>query len=122
MSKQTLTESYTLGFRAETWDGQMVMCDLLYPRSEGHANSLQIGMECVRATDGFRTHYDFERDGWVILQQEAVHDANGTHVAEGDWREVCFLQSWALSSEEGSPEAEQIIAKDTARRSPSPEP
>jgi hypothetical protein len=39
----------------------------------------------VRASDGFRFTYDFERDGWSITQSDE----------EGEWEETHFVQSWA---------------------------
>lgn len=52
--------------------------------------SIDIGLEHVRASDGIRIKYDFERDGWVILQSSELPD---------DWQEVAFVRSWARSAD-----------------------
>ncbi len=46
---------------------------------------IEIGLEHVRAADSIRVRYDFDRDGYVILQSSADPD---------DWQEVAFVQAW----------------------------
>jgi hypothetical protein len=60
--------------------------DLAYPRNEGAVNCLEIELVDVRASDGLRILYDFDRDGWSIQQPDN----------EDNWREVSFHHSWAL--------------------------
>lgn len=68
--------------------GRVIMISLNYPRSEGHANTVDIDLCDVRASDGIRVTYDFDRDGWVILQPK------GENLEE--WVETAFVRSWAL--------------------------
>lgn len=71
--------------------------DLWYPGpGVGNPTHLQIGMMHVRATDGIRVSYDFERDGWVIEQGGVwswSEDDPKPH--DEDWQEVAFVRSWA---------------------------
>lgn len=50
-----------------------------------------VNQESVRASDGIRLHYDFQRDG-IVIEQEP-QDENGE---VGPWQEVAFIKSWAL--------------------------
>jgi hypothetical protein len=66
--------------------------DICYPRSN-QVIGVEVGIECVRAADAIRIHYDFERDGYVIQQARIVrHDDHDEEV----WQEVYFAQAWAL--------------------------
>lgn len=76
--------------------------ELKYPRLEGNVTHLAIDLMDVRASDGIRISYDFDRDGWVIEQPKFTMvdkgvDKNGTKLAEEivDWKESAFVQSWA---------------------------
>lgn len=80
--------------------------ELTYPPrtdSENTKNQCRyvlVDQESVRASDGIRLHYDYERDGWVIQQASTFSwDANDT-VCDLDWQEVAFIKSWAREAEE----------------------
>lgn len=75
--------------------GNTIFANLWYPR-DGEVKFVNVGLVDVRASDGIRICYDFERDGWSI-QQPTVHswDANDKVMDRG-WREVAFAQSWQL--------------------------
>ena len=88
---------YEDGFRCER-DDDVVSVELLYPRSDGRPKHVIVGMECTRATDGFRTHYDFDRDGWVIEQASRFSFADGEEIDPG-WKEVAFVKSWAMQED-----------------------
>jgi hypothetical protein len=60
---------------------------------------VEVTMESVRATDGFRTYYDFERDGFVIQQASKFSWSIDDPMRDPDWQEVAFIQSWARDSE-----------------------
>jgi hypothetical protein len=56
----------------------------------------------VRASDGLRVEYDFDRDGWSIQQPRNIARETGPNRTEQftTWHEVYFAPSWALESEE----------------------
>lgn len=68
--------------------------ELEYPRQDAAIKAIEIGLTDVRAADGIRITYDFERDGWSI--QQPICDSAGFTV---DWKETSFAQSWALAKE-----------------------
>jgi len=73
---------------------QKIYLDIWYPRIEGNPDTLHLGLMDVRASDGIRINYDFERDGWSIKQQ-AFHGHDTWSSELKDWVEVAFVQSWA---------------------------
>jgi hypothetical protein len=68
-----------------------------------------IDQESVRASDGIRVWYCFDRDGYVIEQNDPIMQETPegpVHAKQVDrWREVFFAKSWALMS----PEFEEAI-------------
>jgi hypothetical protein len=75
--------------------GDTASVGLYYPRLEGRPKFLRVDLVDVRASDGLRLHYDFERDGWAIEQQELLGRSPDGEV-DLKWKEVAFVQSWAL--------------------------
>lgn len=73
--------------------------DMEYPRNNP-INTVEIHMQCVRAADGVRVSYDFERDGWKIEQASTFSWAAGDTVCDSDWREVAFIQAWGREKPE----------------------
>ena len=66
--------------------------DLWYPSyDKPPATFVEVGLMSVRATDGVRVHYDFDRDGFVV-SQPCSRD-----IPE-EWAEVGFFKSWALDN------------------------
>ena len=76
-------ENYTRGLRLEV-DADRANIEFLYPRIDGHISELEIGLEDVRAADSIRICYDFDRDGWSILQSSETDN----------WKEVAFILAW----------------------------
>lgn len=74
--------------------------EFAYPRLEGHIKYIELGLGDVRASDGIRIHYDFERDGYVIEQYYIIEKQMDGYIdaATETWEEVGFFQSWALES------------------------
>lgn len=60
----------------------------------------EINQESVRATDGIRLHYDYDRDGWVIEQPTKLSWLYKDDACDMGWKEVAFIQSWALETEQ----------------------
>jgi hypothetical protein len=80
------------GFRVHN---QTAYVEMIYPRSPGHVNAVEVDMQCVRAADSIRIAYDFERDGYSIMQASRFEwDADDT-VCDPGWQEVAFVQAWA---------------------------
>lgn len=86
--------------------GDELHVELTYP-PRGSANEPEkaeqiryvvVDQESVRASDGVRLWYDYERDGFVIEQAsrfswDSEEEANAPNAE--DWQEVAFVQSWA---------------------------
>lgn len=86
----------------EIWDGnkRKLCVDFFYPRNEDKINEIEIGLSDVRASDGIKIHYDFERDGYVVEQPYFIEVDKGDYIDQGiDWKETGFFQSWALEEE-----------------------
>lgn len=76
--------------------------ELTYPpRSDADNKNNQcryihLDQESVRASDGIRVHYDYDRDGFVIEQPQPRMKKLGPKEYDSleDWIEVGFFQSW----------------------------
>ncbi len=66
-----------------------------YPRNN-KVNTIEIGLCDVRAADDIRIRFDFERNGWVILQPRSfyneIEDSSYEHCEE--WIESAFCPAW----------------------------
>ncbi len=72
---------------------RILRLDLWYPRSEENADTVELGLMDVRAADPIRIQYDFDRDGWIILQSSKFEwEVDEDPI--GDWQEVAFIQAW----------------------------
>lgn len=83
--------------------GAELTVDLWYPgvyerKNPGTQVTLFVDLMDVRASDGIAVRYDFDRDGWVILQ-EPGRDDDGCYEVTGPLQEVAFVQSWGLEQE-----------------------
>ena len=68
---------------------------LEYPRNEGNPKFVEVDLMCVRAADGLRISYDFERDGWKIEQAAIFSWDAEDEKCDPDWQEVAFVKAWA---------------------------
>lgn len=68
--------------------------DLSYPRCEGNHTHITVHLMDVRASDGIRLSYDFERDGWVVEQPQQLSWDADDEVCDLRWRESAFIPSW----------------------------
>lgn len=83
--------------------GAELTVDLWYPgvyerKHPGTQVTLFVDLMDVRASDGIAVRYDFDRDGWVILQ-EPGRDDDGCYEVTGPLQEVAFVKSWGLEQE-----------------------
>ncbi len=67
--------------------------ELFYPRQDDEPNGIEIDLVDVRASDGIRVRYDFDRDGWVIEQPTRFEWKLYEQVDFG-WKESAFVPSW----------------------------
>jgi len=82
---------------------QTLSINVTYPGwSEGDSPEsvrfIKVNQESVRASDGIRLSYDYQRDGWSIQQPKSreVEVSDGVFEFQQDWIETAFVQSWAL--------------------------
>ena len=102
--RETYVESYATGARVVR-TGDTMQVDMIYPNLAGHLNTVEVGLEDVRAADSILIRYDFDRDGYSILQASIFQWEVGDPICDSDWQEVAFIQAWArevvLSPEAG---------------------
>ncbi len=76
---------------------------LTYPPRSNHENKnnqvryVEFDQESVRASDGIRIYYDYDRDGYVIEQPKTrllPTKRKGSYDSRTKWIEVGFFQSW----------------------------
>lgn len=99
-----------LNFHVDKLD-DVLNVDLTYPpytNADNHNNQcryIKVNQESVRASDGFRTYYDFERDGFAIEQPQIRLVCTGPDSFEEpeDWIEVAFIQSWQFDRRGNEP-------------------
>ena len=72
---------------------------LEYPRSRP-IKYINIDLIDVRASDGIRISYDFDRDGWVIEQPTVLSWDGDDKICDPKWREAAFIQSWQFFPDE----------------------
>jgi hypothetical protein len=83
--------------------------------TKGQCRYVYVNQEAVRASDGVRLHYDYERDGFVVEQPKPRLRALGgdSYTDEEEWIEVGFFASWAFNNrEDGSPSDEEYRKAD----------
>ena len=75
--------------------GDTVYIELTYPNLDSKkVKYVQFDQESVRASDGIRLSYDYERDGYIIEQQSIFEWDIDDEVCDPDWKEVSFIKAW----------------------------
>jgi len=111
---ETSEENFSLSRR-----GDELTVELMFPpRTDGEDNAnaryVLVNQSSVRASDGVRLFYDYDRDGFVVQQPRVrmIKISDGGYDSVEDWTEVGFFQSWALDddplSDEKFAEADRI--------------
>jgi hypothetical protein len=81
--------------------GDTLIVELTYPpwsdpdNTNNQVRYIQVNQESVRASDGIRMFYDYDRDGWVIQQASVFMWDMDDEICDPDWQEVAFVRSWA---------------------------
>lgn len=99
--------------------GDTLRVELTYPpwtdadNKNGQCRYVYVDQEAVRASDGVRLHYDYQRDGFVVEQPRPfMRIVDGVYRCDETWIEVGFFQSWKFDrpQEDQEAEAEQLAA------------
>ena len=94
-------KTYAIDWETVQSKGDVPTVQLWYPGNEGNADTIEVELSDVRAADSIRIKYDFERDGWVVLQASVFEWKTDDEVCDSDWQEVSFIKAWAREKEEG---------------------
>ncbi len=79
--------------------GDTLSVELTYPKiSSQGIKFIEVDQESVRASDGIRMFYDYDRDGWAIQQPTRLIWNKEPY--DMGWKEVAFIQSWGLREEQ----------------------
>lgn len=98
--------------------GDTIRAELWYPRCEGRPRYVEIDLVDVRASDGIRISYDFERDGWSIEQASTFEWHADAATYDYDWQEVAFVPSWGREGAWGT--LDYVAAEDPSLDEPVP--
>jgi hypothetical protein len=79
------------GYEFSDRGGNTVCFDFFYPR-QSPTQHIEIGIFDVRASDGIRIHYDYDRDGYVIEQPTQLAWSSD-EPTDYKWKEVAFIKS-----------------------------
>lgn len=86
--------------------GDAVSVELTYPpwsdaENKGQCRYIMVDQESVRASDGLRLYYDYDRDGFVVQQPKSRLEklSEGHYTTVEDWTEVGFFQSWKFEED-----------------------
>ena len=71
---------------------------LYYPRVNSH-KFIEASISDVRADDGIRLYFDFDRDGWVV-QKPTKLSWEVDEEPDPHWKEVAFIQGWMFINDE----------------------
>jgi hypothetical protein len=94
-------DEYEIGVRVRDC-APVLSVELLYPRMEKKFTRVSVDLECVRAAMGITVDYDYERDGWRIVQtlttgwRKVIAQDTGMVLMEPveEEREVAFVPAW----------------------------
>ena len=93
-------EDYAKGLTIDEY-GDTIQVDLAYSNVEPKKKIqyVGVGISHVRASDGIRISYDYERDGYVIEQPYTIEVDKGSFIdCEQHWKETAFVESWGLEN------------------------
>lgn len=81
-------------------EDNVLKVELHYPGVKGNKDTIEVGMTSVRADDGIRLKYDFERNGWAIYKPKVTHpyESIGRYGYLEEWVEVAYIPSWQFET------------------------
>ena len=83
----------------DVWSGgDTLFVELSYPRYS-KINKIEINLSDVRAADGVRVSYDYDRDGWIVKQASTFEWDSDDDECDSDWQEVAFIKAWAREAD-----------------------
>ena len=73
--------------------------ELTYPpytdaENKGQVRYVVFDQESVRATDGIRLSFDFDRNGYKVEQASTFTFECDDPICDPDWQEVAFVPAW----------------------------
>ncbi len=75
--------------------GDTISIEPTYPSiSTCGVKFIEVNQESVRASDGIRITYDYDRDGWSIMQPTRLSWSCDDEVCDEGWTETAFVESW----------------------------
>lgn len=95
--------------------GDTLTVELTYPEVPENAIKYVIfDQESVRASDGIRLSYDYDRDGYRIEQARRFTWTTEDMECDKDWQEVAFVKAWSRA-ETDEEEEERLTALEAIR-------
>jgi hypothetical protein len=104
MKEKIKTSDYSSNNTDIHRDGDTLSINLTYPpytnadNEDGRVRYVEIDQESVRASDGIRVSYDYERDGWKIEQATAFQWDVDDETCDPRYVETAFVPSWPFGS------------------------
>lgn len=76
--------------------GTSLEVNMWYPgvKGPGTISEVRVGIVDTRAADDIVVRYDFDRDGYVVLQERSVEDGYGGIDGTGEMVERAFVPAW----------------------------
>ena len=92
--------------------GRTLDINITYPSvDDKRVKYIEINQESVRASDGIRLFYDYDRDGWVIQAPTKLSWHRDDKDCDYGWEEVAYVESWQLEDKQKAYE-ESILTQD----------
>lgn len=77
--------------------------EMWYPERDDKGmgqSEIHIGLMDIRAADSILVRYDYNRDGWMILQASVFEWDIDDEKCDPGWKEAAFIPAWQFESQE----------------------